>query len=194
VNPVRIAVFSSGEGTNFSALVQAEREGCFSGRIVLLVSDKEFAPVRARADDFGIGQCFVDPQAYDDRTLFDAELVRLLREFRIDLVVFAGYMRIATPVLVRAFSGRIVNIHPSLLPLFPGKDALGQALAAGAAETGVTVHWVDEGVDSGAVIAQERVPIVAGEKRETLAEKVRKIEHRLYPQALVKVIKEMQSI
>ncbi len=116
-----------------------------------------------------------------------------LAQLKVEYLILAGYMRIIGPTLLERYPRRIINIHPSLLPLFPGKDGIGQALAAGAQESGVTVHFVDAGVDTGPVIAQEKVAIAADETRESLAEKIHRIEHRLYPRVLQDLLKDKEE-
>lgn len=184
---MRIAVFASGEGTNFARLVMASRVGIFPAEIAVLVTDKAQAPVREKADAFGIPHHLFDPARFAGREACDEALVAFLRDERIDLIVFAGYMRIVSAVFVRAFKGRIVNIHPSLLPAFPGKDPIQRALAAGVAETGATVHFVDEGIDSGEIVDQARVSVDPDDTVSTLTAKIHAAEYALYPHALAAV-------
>jgi len=183
-DPFRLAVFASGSGSNFQAIVDAVREGRLDARIELLVCDRPKAPVVERAAKAGVSSFVFRPKDYLSREAYEAEIVRRLREHRVDLVVLAGYMRLVTPVLLEPYEGRIVNIHPSLLPAFPGLDAIGQALAHGVKVTGVTVHFVDGGMDTGPIIAQRAVEVADDDTPETLAAKIHAVEHELYPQVV----------
>lgn len=139
----RIAVFASGEGSNFQSLVDAARNGALNASVELLVCDKPAARVVQRAQDAGVDCHLFTPKAYASREAYEAEIIEVLESKQIDLVVLAGYMRLLTSVMVDRYAGRLINIHPSLLPAFTGKDAIGQALEYGVKVTGVTVHFVD---------------------------------------------------
>ncbi|WP_127588446.1 phosphoribosylglycinamide formyltransferase [Paenibacillus koleovorans] len=184
---LRIAVFASGSGSNFQALVEAAQAGKLGGSIELLVCDRPKAKVVERAAAAGVDAFVFRPKEYASREAYEAEIVRHLREREIDLIVMAGYMRIITPTLVEPFYGRIVNIHPSLLPAFPGLNAIGQALEHGVKLTGITVHFVDGGMDTGPIIAQRPVEIADGDSVDTLADKVHPIEHELYPEVVAAI-------
>lgn len=181
----RIAVFASGQGSNFAALVQAQQAGQLGGgSIELLVSDKPEAPVAQRAQDAGIPALLLRPKDFGSRELYEAEIVSELQRRDIGLVVLAGYMRLISPVLLEPYAGRIINIHPSLLPAFAGKDAIGQALDYGVKLTGVTVHFVDGGMDTGPVIAQRSVEVKPDDTAESLAERIHQVEYGLYPEVV----------
>ncbi|MFN8621010.1 MAG: bifunctional phosphoribosylaminoimidazolecarboxamide formyltransferase/IMP cyclohydrolase [Chloroflexota bacterium] len=180
---VRIAVAVSGTGSNLRALRAAEQRGLLGGRIVLVLADQD-CPALAFAHDEGIAVAVVDPAAHRPRAAWDGAVAAALSAAGVDLVVLAGFMRVLGRAVTDAFAGRILNVHPSLLPAFPGRDAIGDALAAGVAVTGVTVHLVDETLDGGPVVAQEAVPVVAGEPREALAARIHAVEHRLLPRAV----------
>lgn len=181
----RIAVFASGQGTNFQALVDASRAGELgSAEIVLLVCDKPQAPVVERARQAGVDTYLFTPKEYARREDYEAEIVAELEKHQVDLVVLAGYMRLLTSVLVEPYAGKMINIHPSLLPAFPGKDAIGQAWDYGVKVTGVTVHLVDGGMDTGAVVAQEAVPILPDDNIKTLEDRIHQAEKELYPQVV----------
>ena len=182
--PFRLAVFASGNGSNFQAIADAIREGRLDARIELLVCDRPKAPVVERAAKAGVPSFVFRPKDYRSREAYESEIVGRLREHQVDLVVLAGYMRLVTPVLLEPYEGRIVNIHPSLLPAFPGLDAIGQALAHGVKVTGVTVHFVDGGMDTGPIIAQRAVEVADDDTPETLAAKIHAVEHELYPQVV----------
>lgn len=177
----RLAVLASGSGSNLQALLDDPVAG---PRIVLVVSDRPGAGALERAAEAGVKGVVLDPSPHSTRESFDADLLALLRDEGIDLVCLAGFMRILTPPLVRAFEGRMLNIHPSLLPAFPGARAPADALAWGAKVTGATVHIVDEEVDHGPIVLQEAVPVEEDDDPETLHERIKRVEHRLYPQAV----------
>lgn len=179
----RIGVLVSGRGSNLQALLDAARRGELGGEIAVVVSNVEEALGLARAREAGIPAVFRDHRG-KKRDAFDTEIVEILRAHRVDLVCLAGFMRLLSPVFVRAFPGRIVNIHPALLPAFPGLDAQRQAWEHGAKVSGTTVHLVDEGLDSGPIVAQEAVPVLSGDTPETLAARILEAEHRLYPRAV----------
>lgn len=181
----RIAVFASGTGGNFQALVDAQREGRLGGgTIELLVTDKPEARVTERAKTAGVSCLALRPKDFADRAAYEREIVAELKRREIGLVVLAGYMRLITPVLLEPYAGKIVNIHPSLLPAFPGKDAVGQALEYGVKLTGVTVHFVDGGMDTGPVIAQRSVPVEEDDTHESLSARIHEVEHVLYPEVV----------
>ncbi|MBO2945680.1 phosphoribosylglycinamide formyltransferase [Paenibacillus sp. F411] len=177
----RIAVFASGTGSNFQALLDAQRKGSLQAEIVLLVSDKPNAPVVERARNAGIEVFLFQPKDYNQREDYEREILSQLEAQGVDLIVLAGYMRLLTSVLVAPYSGRMINIHPSLLPAFAGKNAIGQALEYGVKVTGVTVHFVDGGMDTGPVIAQTALDIQPGEEEAALTERIHAAEQQLYP-------------
>ncbi len=179
----RVGVLVSGRGSNLQALIDAARRGELGGEIAVVVSNVETALGLERARKAGIPALFRDHRG-KKREAYDAEIVEVLRAHHVDLVCLAGFMRLLSPVFVRAFPGRIVNIHPALLPAFPGLDAQRQAWEHGAKVSGATVHLVDEGLDSGPIVAQEAVPVLSGDTLETLAARILEAEHRLYPRAV----------
>ena len=182
----RLGVLGSGQGTNFVALQEAILHGALEAEIVLVASDKAEAPILARAATFGLPTAVLSASPFKTKLSpeGDIALVELLRRHGVEWVVLAGYMRVVKQPLLDAFPNRIVNIHPSLLPAFKGLRAWEQALAAGVGETGCTVHFVNEQVDGGATIAQERVPILPGDTAESLHARIQAAEHRLFPAAL----------
>src|SRR5580698_10873114 len=192
MNPTpRLAVLGSGKGSNFIALQQAILAGKLDAAIVLVVSDLPGAGILTHAQNFGLPTATLPPSPF--RTKLspegETELVDLLRRHAVDWVVLAGYMRVVKDPLLDAFPNRIVNIHPSLLPAFKGLRAWEQALAAGVPETGCTVHFVNRDVDAGEIIAQKRVPVLAGDTPETLHARIQAAEHELYPAALAKILR-----
>lgn len=180
----RIAIFASGSGSNFQAIVDAVKRRELDVEVALLVCDKPQAKVVQRAYAAGVAAFTFRPKEYASREAYEAEIVRVLEEHEIDLVVLAGYMRLITSVLLEPFEGRIINIHPSLLPSFPGVDGIGDAYRYGVRVTGVTVHFVDDGMDTGPIIAQEPVKIEPDDTLETLAAKIHAVEHKLYPEVI----------
>ncbi len=183
-----IAVFVSGNGTNLQAIINAVARGALKARIALVVTDKKNAFALTRARRAGIKTLFLDPKDYKDRRAYDAVLLRHIKAQKVDLVVLAGFMRILSPLFVRAYRNRILNIHPALLPAFPGEHAIQDAFRYGVGVTGVTVHFVDEEVDHGPVIIQESVRVLATDTVESLEKKIHKVEHRIYPEAIKKVL------
>ncbi len=181
---MKLGVLISGRGSNLAAILSAIAAGALPAQVALVISNKAGAAGLARAEEAGVPTRVLPHGAYPDRAAFDAALVAALLEASVDVVVLAGFMRLLTPVLLDAFAIRIVNIHPALLPAFPGVDAQAQALAYGARVTGATVHLVDAGTDTGPVIAQAAVPILDGDDRDTLAARILPHEHDLLVRAL----------
>ena len=183
--PARLAVFASGRGSNFAALLRAFPPGDPLASVVLCVSNKRSAGALSLAEQHGVAAHFVP--FGNDRGGFEQEATRLLDESAADLVCLAGFMRVLSPEFTGRtgrYAGRILNVHPSLLPAFPGLHAQRQALGAGALESGCTVHFVDAGVDTGAAIVQRRVPVLPGDTEAALTARILAEEHRSYPEAV----------
>jgi phosphoribosylglycinamide formyltransferase 1 len=180
----RVAILISGRGSNMVSLIEAARAPDFPAEIRLVLSNRPDAVGLARAAEAGIETLVIDHKAYRDRETFDAAVDAALRERGIDLVCLAGFMRVLTPGFVEAWAGRMINIHPSLLPLFRGTHTHERALDAGVLVHGCTVHFVVPELDAGPIIAQAAVPVVPGDTPDTLAARVLAQEHALYPQAL----------
>ena len=191
---VPIAILGSGKGSNCRAILQRIREGKLSAEAKVVISDVLDAPILDIAREFGVPNAYLPPGRF--RTRFEpaaeAELVEMLREAKVELVVLAGFMRVLKEQMLSAFPRRIINIHPSLLPKFPGLEAWKQALVGGEKVTGVTVHFVDEQIDHGDVIAQRAVPVLSGDTPETLHARIQTVEHILYPEALENVCQQLQ--
>lgn len=185
--PPHVAVLASGNGSNLQAILDATQEGTLNATVRLVFSDKAAAFALERAKKFGVEALSLSPKSFPSREVFDQAVVGLLQERKIEWVVCAGYMRIISPVFVRAFKGRILNIHPALLPKYPGTHSIERAIEAGDLEIGVTVHFIDEGVDTGPIIEQSRIQISPGETLDAVTERVHELEHRLYPKALERV-------
>jgi phosphoribosylglycinamide formyltransferase-1 len=184
----KIAIFASGNGSNFQALVNAVKEGTLQANIALLVCDRPGAYVIERAEAEHIPVCLFNPKQYQNKAAYETIILAKLVEMNIEFIALAGYMRLIGPTILKHYEGKIVNIHPSLLPAFPGLDAIGQSLQAGVKQTGVTIHYVDEGMDTGKIIAQQPVPISDDETRESLQVKIQAVEHQLYPATLQKLL------
>jgi phosphoribosylglycinamide formyltransferase 1 len=180
----KIAVFASGSGSNFQAIIDVVQSGQLDADISLLVCDKPgaFAIERARAAK--IPSFVFTAKDYPSKEHYEEDILDQLKANGVEFIVLAGYMRLIGSKLLAEYKGRIINIHPSLLPAFPGKDAIGQALAAQVKWSGVTIHFVDEGMDTGPIIIQERVRLDENETRESLQQKIQKSEHKLYPSVL----------
>jgi len=180
----RVGVLVSGRGSNLAALIAAAREPAYPAEIALVVSNVPGAGGLALARDAGIPQIAVDHRTFAGRPEFEAELDRVLRTADIELVCLAGFMRLLTPTFVDAWRDRMLNIHPSLLPAFPGLDTHARALKEGVRIAGCTVHFVRAKMDVGPIVGQAAVPVLAGDDAAALAARVLKAEHRLYPAAL----------
>ncbi len=181
---LELGVLVSGNGSNLQAILDAVQSKQLDARIRLVVSNREQAYALERARAAGVPAVVCSHRGMGSREAYDEKLVSVLREAGVEYVVLAGFMRILSPLFVRAFRGRVLNIHPALLPSFPGVNALGQALAHGVKVTGVTVHWVDDGVDTGPIIAQRAVPILPSDDEAALAKRVHAVEHELYVEVL----------
>ncbi len=189
---LRVGVLASGRGSNLQAIIDAIEAGQLPATITLVLSNKKEAGALERARKHGLRDLYLDPRPYasqsgnkeDSRLAYDRAVLEVLRKHEVELVVLAGYMRIVTPVLIQAYRNRIMNIHPSLLPAFPGLEVQQKALNWGVRISGCTVHFVTEGVDEGPIIIQAAVPIVEGESAESLAARILEQEHRIYPRAI----------
>lgn len=186
----KIAVFASGNGSNFQAIIDAATEGKLPAQIELLICDKPGAFAIERAKKAGVDTFVFSAKDYESKEAYEAKILEELSKRDIEFIVLAGYMRLIGSTLLEAFEGRIVNIHPSLLPSFPGKDAIGQAFAANVKVSGVTIHYVDAGMDTGPIIAQQAINISDNETIESLQEKIHQVEHQLYPAVLSMLFKE----
>ncbi|MCM8814245.1 MAG: phosphoribosylglycinamide formyltransferase [Candidatus Omnitrophica bacterium] len=184
LSPPLFAVFCSGFGSNLQAIIGAVRRKKMRAVLALVVSDRADAFALVRARRAGIAILVVDPADFSDRSGYEKYLVRQLRARKITHVVLAGFMRILSPYFVRCYRQRIVNIHPSLLPAFPGKDGIAAALAHGVKVSGVTVHVVDQRVDHGPIIAQQAIDVRPEDTRDSLAQRIHRVEYRIYPRVL----------
>ena len=181
---MRLGVLASGSGSNLQAILDRCADRSIPAQVACVISNVAGAHALVRAEKAGVPAILLAHKAYPSRDAYDAELVSLLRRHQVDLVCLAGFMRLITPVLLSAFQNKILNIHPSLLPAYPGLHAVRQALKAGARVSGCTVHIVDEGTDTGPIVIQAAVPVVEGDSEETLAARILAQEHRCYPRAV----------
>ena len=190
---MRIAVLASGNGSNFEVIAQAIKDKKIEAELVLLFSDHHDAYVLERGKKFGVPCESFELKEFSDKKSYEAALLELLKRYEVELVVLAGYMRIIGNDLLEAFPNRIINIHPALLPNFPGLHGIKDAYEAGVKETGVTIHYVDSGIDTGPIIAQGKVQVAESDCLEDLEKKIHQVEHQLYPQVLAEIVKELHS-
>jgi phosphoribosylglycinamide formyltransferase 1 len=187
-NALRVAVLASGRGSNLQAIIDAIEAGQIQAKIVAVISNKQEAVALQRARKHGLPDLFVDPKPFagrpDSREAYDQVLLDLLKKYDVELVLLAGYMKIVTGVLVNAYANRMMNIHPSLLPSFPGLDVQKKALEWGCKLAGCTVHFVTEGVDEGPIILQAAVPTLDTDSPDVLAARILEQEHKIYPRAV----------
>ncbi|MFP7494437.1 phosphoribosylglycinamide formyltransferase [Terribacillus saccharophilus] len=186
---IAAAVFASGSGSNAEAIVLAS----LPCSIELVVCDKPEAPVIQKAKNWNTEVFVCDPKTFPDKQAYEQAILLKLQEKQIKWIFLAGYMRLIGPTLLEAYQARIVNIHPSLLPAFAGKDAIGQALAAGVKVSGVTIHYVDAGMDTGSIIAQEAVAVRESDTHETLHQRIQAVEHKLYPKTIDYILTEQDG-
>lgn len=181
---LKIAVFASGSGSNFQAIVDAIKLGTLDAHIELLVCDKPEATVIGRAERAGVDVFAFRPKEYGTREAYELEILKQLESRGVELIVLAGYMRIITEQLVKPYEGRMINIHPSLLPSFPGIRGIEQAMEHGVKLTGVTVHYVDGGMDTGPIIAQSAVTVEENDTIDSLSTRIHEVEHDIYPRVI----------
>ena len=195
MNPLRLGILGSGRGSNCRAILKAIRAGTLRAEARVVISDVLDAPILAIAKEFAVPNAYLPPGQFRTRLepRSEAELVKMLRDTEVQLVVLAGFMRVLKATMLEAFPRRIINIHPSLLPKFPGLEAWRQALAAGETITGCTVHFVDDKIDHGDIIAQREVAILPNDTPETLHARIQIAEHELYPEVVSKLAQEITT-
>jgi len=181
---MKFAVFVSGNGTNLQAIINAVKKGTLKAQLALVLCDNFQAYALKRARKAKIKSVFINPKTYPDRKSYDREMLKYLKQEKIDFIVLAGFMRILSEEFVRKYQGKILNVHPSLLPAFRGGRAIADAFEYGVKVTGVTVHFVDVLVDHGPVILQEAVVVKPNDTLSTLEERIHKVEHQIYPRAI----------
>ncbi|MFD1471167.1 phosphoribosylglycinamide formyltransferase [Companilactobacillus mishanensis] len=187
---MRVAIFASGNGTNFEALADDKRLLESGLEIVVLVCDKPKAKVIKKAQDRNIPVFVNKLSDYENRSQYEQAIVEKLAPLKIDYILLAGYMRVVTPTLLSQYPGKIINIHPSCLPKYSGLEAIERAFEAGENQTGVTIHYIDEGVDTGPVIRQAVVPILDTDTVDTLEARVHEKEHEIYPEVVLDLLKK----
>jgi len=192
---IKIGILGSGRGSNCRAILQSIRDGKLNAKATVVISDVLDAPILEIAREFGVANAYLPPGHFRTRLepKVEAQLVKMLQDAEVELVVLAGFMRVLKEQMLAAFPRRIVNIHPSLLPKFPGLEAWKQALAANEKWTGVTVHYVDEKIDHGDIIAQRRIPVMSDDTPESLHARIQEVEHVLYPEALERVFRKLRG-
>ncbi|GAB2547496.1 phosphoribosylglycinamide formyltransferase [Gracilibacillus alcaliphilus] len=184
----KLAVFASGTGSNYDAIIHAIQQGELEAEVALLVCDQPEAKVIEKAKANGTETFVFEPKQYPNKQAFETEIVEQLKQREAEWIILAGYMRLVGATLLNAFEGRMINIHPSLLPSFPGLDAIGQAFEAGVKVSGVTIHYVDAGMDTGKIIAQDVVKIHKDMSKADLQAAIQRVEHQLYPATIQKLI------
>ena len=191
----KLGVLGSGKGSNLVAVAEACEQGKLAAEVALVLSDVEGAGILSQAERLGVAHRFVSPGDYRTKLDEDAEraYIAALREAEVDLVVLAGFMRILKGEFLRAFEGRVVNVHPSLLPSFPGLEAWKQAMDHGVKYTGVTVHYVDQGIDSGPIIAQEPVAVREDDTPESLYARIQEVERVFYPKVIGEILEKLRD-
>ncbi|QEA51312.1 phosphoribosylglycinamide formyltransferase [Leuconostoc lactis] len=190
VRKVRLAVFASGTGTNFQALYDAILQRQLEAEIVRLIVDKSSAGALNLAKLFGVSATFIKYSTYDSKPAAEQAILDQLADDQVDGILLAGYMRILTPKLIDAYAGKIINLHPAMLPAFPGRHSILDAFEAGVDTTGVTVHYVDNGIDTGQIIAQQAVPRYPEDTLLDLETRIHQVEHVLYPNTLEQLLNE----
>ena len=192
--PLGLGVLASGRGSNLQAILDATVAPGFPARVAVVVSDHEGAQALGRARARGVPAVWLNPKDFGDRAAYDVALAGVLEAHGVGLVCLAGFMRILGPAFVRAWAGRILNVHPALLPAFPGLHAQRQALEHGVKLSGATVHLVTEDLDLGPIVAQEAVAVLEGDTEETLAARILEAEHRIYPRAVRAMLEGRVSV
>ncbi len=181
---INVGVLISGRGSNLQAIIDASEKGEVPAKVAVVVSDKPDAYGLERAKKHGVAAAVFDPNKFRDKNTYELEIIKTLKSHKVDLVCLAGYMRIVGPVLLEHYGGRMMNIHPALLPSFPGLHVQKAALGHGVKVSGATVHFVDEGCDTGPIIAQAAVPVLEDDTEETLSARILEQEHKIYPRAI----------
>ncbi len=182
--PFKIGILASGRGSNLQAIIDSVERGDLDAEVAVILSNKENAQALERGKKHNIECVFVDPKTYPDKESFDCEMIRRLREKQVDLICLAGYMRILGAEFIATFQGKILNIHPSLLPAFPGLSPQQQALDSGAKTSGCTVHFVELAVDAGPIVLQSSVPVRDSDGVDELSQRILEQEHIIYPRAI----------
>lgn len=187
---MKIAVFASGNGSNFEAIAQAVKQGDIQGEIAVLFCDKKEAYVLERGKMHGIPCLSFSPKGFESKVTYEEKIKEKLAEYEVDLIVMAGYMRIVGETLLQAYPNKMINLHPSLLPSFPGLHGIKDAFEYGVKVTGITIHYIDAGVDTGPIIAQATTKILPTDTLASLEEKIHQLEHEWYPKVLAEIMQK----
>lgn len=190
---MKVAIFASGNGTNYEVLAEHFQKGDLPGDLALLFCDHPDAPVIKRAEKFHTPVVTFTVKSCGGKQKYEEKILQVLKDYQIDFIALAGYMRVIGPTILSEYEGRIVNLHPAYLPAYPGLHSIERAFADHPAETGVTVHYIDSGLDSGPVIAQKHVPIYDDDTVDTLEARTHECEHHLYPEALRKALLKFEE-
>ncbi|GAJ25185.1 phosphoribosylglycinamide formyltransferase [Liquorilactobacillus sucicola DSM 21376 = JCM 15457] len=185
---MKVAILASGNGTNFEILAKKFESNELAGKLALLFCDHPDAPVVKRAEKYQVPVRTFTVKECGGKLPYEERIMKILKEFQIDFIVLAGYLRVIGPTILQNYEGKIVNLHPAYLPEYPGLHSIERAFADHRKQTGVTVHFVDDGLDSGPIIRQEHVPILSTDTVETLEQRVHECEHRLYPQVIKEIL------
>lgn len=188
---MKVAIFASGNGTNFEEMAKHFRTGDIPGELTLLFCDHPDAPVMKRADKYNVPAFAWTVRECGDKSAYEKRILKLLQDHHINFIILAGYLRIVGKTILDHYEGRIVNLHPAWLPEYPGLNSIQRAFNDHRKQTGVTVHFIDSGLDSGPIIRQERVPILPDDTEESLEARVHETEHRIYPAAVKEVLTEL---
>ncbi|HHV71274.1 MAG TPA: phosphoribosylglycinamide formyltransferase [Clostridia bacterium] len=181
---LRLGVLVSGRGSNMEAIIKAGEEGKLNAKVVVVISDRSEAPALKKAERKNIKSLYVNPKQFSTKAEYEEELIKIFSSFEVDLIILAGFMRLLSPRFLSYYKNKVLNIHPSLLPSFPGLEPQKQAIDYGVKVSGCTVHFVDEGMDTGPIILQRAVPVLEDDDAESLAERILKEEHDLYWRAI----------
>lgn len=190
---MRVAIFASGNGTNFEVLTNHFQKGDIPGKLALLFCNHPDAPVMERAKRLGVPAESFTVKSCGGKEEYEKQVLRLLQKYQIDFIILAGYLRVVGPTILDHYDHRIVNLHPAWLPEYPGLHSIERAFNDHKKQTGVTVHYIDSGLDSGPIIAQRHVPILADDTVDTLEARVHETEHQLYPEAVKQVLTELEK-
>lgn len=190
---MRVAIFASGNGTNFEVLTNHFQKGDIPGKLALLFCNHPGAPVMERAKRLGVPAESFTVKSCGGKEEYEKQVLKLLQKYQIDFIILAGYLRVVGPTILDHYDHRIVNLHPAWLPEYPGLHSIERAFNDHKKQTGVTVHYIDSGLDSGPIIAQRHVPILADDTVDTLEARVHETEHQLYPEAVKQVLTELEK-
>lgn len=190
---MRVAIFASGNGTNFEVLTNHFQKGDIPGKLALLFCNHPDAPVMERAKRLGVPAESFTVKSCGGKEEYEKQVLKLLQKYQIDFIILAGYLRVVGPTILDHYDHRIVNLHPAWLPEYPGLHSIERAFNDHKKQTGVTVHYIDSGLDSGPIIAQRHVPILADDTVDTLEARVHETEHQLYPEAVKQVLTELEK-